>query len=73
MKYSVLVRADPPVIKMLIEMGRLRWSQQADPLAIGKAMNQMLKDLLASGMELNDFIRNQKRQHARSTRPDDHV
>jgi hypothetical protein len=43
----VPVEISPVVMKALIASGRLRWSQQNDKLAVGKAVDRLMHDIAA--------------------------
>lgn len=40
------IKVTDEMLRALVRSGRLRWSQQADPLAIRKALAKLLHDLV---------------------------
>lgn len=55
------------LVDMLVAVGRLRWSQRADPLAIGKAVGQLLDDWEGSGKTMRQFCEDIKREKGNET------
>jgi hypothetical protein len=53
------------IIDMLLDMKRIRWPQQADPLAIGQAVSTLLEDWAKSGKPIKEFIDEEKLQRNR--------
>jgi hypothetical protein len=50
------------ILKALVASGRLRWSQQADRLAIGKAIDKLMQDIVAGTEPVSEKSRETARR-----------
>ena len=66
-KRLCLIPASPDITRMLVEIRRLKWTKQADPLEIGKAMQGLLDDWAVSGKQMKDFIKDEKEKCRKQT------
>lgn len=52
----------PQLVTMLFDMQRIAPHQKADPLAIGMAVSELLKDMVKSGLQPDEFFRREWRE-----------
>jgi hypothetical protein len=66
-KRLCLIPANEELTALLVEMGRLKWTKQADPLEVGKVMQGLLDDWAVSGKHMRDFIWDEKAKCQKQT------